>query len=579
MAGSRILKAAALIAFLSACVFSTVDMGLFVYPSLSRYLLLESWVAVLAVVLLCGMAVRRSGIEISGGQLFIFAWALYIVFHGVAAGCGEVYRTVYLCLTLLSAVVLSLLLKGRCLTRQGMENALLAVGALHIVCIVFQKLGVIASGSAYFGVTGCGENPTVAALYLVGCLPILAGRMAQSGQKAALGFFIAVAAVCIMLLRCRTAYVGAAAVAAVFLCARCRAFATSRKVGRRYLAAGTVSLLLAVSAAGAALYAMKKDSADGRLLIWRLSAGMMAERPQGYGYGLFERNYNLTQAGYFAGGAFESGEKANADFVFMPYNDFIEQGVEGGVAGMAFLAAFYVLMARRAVLSGDRRSAAVFCSFGVMSLFNFVYTSVSPWFLLMCHASFVMAGEDGLKPEKRWVAGLAGAAMLCVTALLSYKSFGLTTAQVRLKKIEDEGRFVDDRRYAEIAGMAGTSEAFWTRRARNSMGRERYSDALRHIAQARAYSSSPELFLMAYRCRMRLGSPEAAVGSLDTLSYMLPRKLTVKYMLMNHYAARGNKEKAVRYAGEILAADVKVWSERAAFITNSARLLKDSYEK
>ena len=246
---------------------------------------------------------------------------------------------------------------------------------------------------------------------------------------------------------------------------------------------------------------------------------------------------------------------------------------------MAFLAAFYVLMARRAVLSGDRRSAAVFCSFGVMSLFNFVYTSVSPWFLLMCHASFVMAGEDGLKPEKRWVAGLAGAAMLCVTALLSYKSFGLTTAQVRLKKIEDEGRFVDDRRYAEIAGMAGTSEAFWTRRARNSMGRERYSDALRHIAQARAYSSSPELFLMAYRCRMRLGSPEAAVGSLDTLSYMLPRKLTVKYMLMNHYAARGNKEKAVRYAGEILAADVKVWSERAAFITNSARLLKDSYEK
>lgn len=576
---SRILKAVAFIAFLSACFFSTADTGLFVYPSLSRYLLLEIGVAVLSVVLLSGMALGSRKLEMSKSGLFIAAWLLYIVVHGLATASFEVYRVVYLCLTLSSAVILSLLLKERWLTRTAMENALLAVGSIHVVFIVFQKLGVIASGSTYFTVTGCGENPTVAALYLVGCLPILADRMLKSGQKAVFGFFIAVAAICIMLLRCRTAYVGAAMAAAVFLYAKCKSFVLSQKARPLHLFVVGVSIMLVLTAAGTGLYAMKKDSADGRLLIWKLSAEMMAERPQGYGYGLFERNYNLRQAGYFANEVSETGEKANADFVFMPYNDFIEQGVEGGVVGMAFLAAFYFVMIRRSALAGDRRSAAVFCSFGVMSLLNFVYTSVSPWFLLMCHAAFIMAGEECLKPERRRAATcFAGATLLCVVALSSYKALELTAAQARLREIESEGRFVDDRLYAEIERHAGTSEAFWTRRARNSVAQERYADALRDISRARAYSSSPELFVMAYRCQMRFGRPGVAVGSLDTLSHMLPRKLTVKYMLMNHYAAAGNMAKALRYADEILAADVKVWSERTSLITNRAKLLKENYE-
>ena len=54
------------------------------------------------------------------------------------------------------------------------------------------------------------------------------------------------------------------------------------------------------------------------MLIWKLSTEMMAGKPSGYGYGLFEKNYNLRQADYFANREYTDTEKRNSDFVNMP---------------------------------------------------------------------------------------------------------------------------------------------------------------------------------------------------------------------------------------------------------------------
>lgn len=88
---------------------------------------------------------------------------------------------------------------------------------------------------------------------------------------------------------------------------------------------------------GIHLYQIKNNSADGRLLIWKLSTKMIAENPfKGYGYGLFERNYNLKQASYFANQTSSNTERRNASFVAMAYNDYLEQTIEGGILGLLF---------------------------------------------------------------------------------------------------------------------------------------------------------------------------------------------------------------------------------------------------
>lgn len=64
---------------------------------------------------------------------------------------------------------------------------------------------------------------------------------------------------------------------------------------------------------------------------------MIAENPfKGYGYGLFERNYNLKQASYFANQTSSNTERRNASFVAMAYNDYLEQTIEGGILGLLF---------------------------------------------------------------------------------------------------------------------------------------------------------------------------------------------------------------------------------------------------
>ena len=49
------------------------------------------------------------------------------------------------------------------------------------------------------------------------------------------------------------------------------------------------------------LYHFKKDSADGRMLIWNVSMNMIADHPiWGHGLNGFEANYMNYQAAYFA---------------------------------------------------------------------------------------------------------------------------------------------------------------------------------------------------------------------------------------------------------------------------------------
>lgn len=575
------LKTIVLLVFLLTSVCATLDTHLFVYPSLSRYLLLEVGAIVLIVVWLFKSFVDKGSMFLTKCQLFVVMWFGYVVFHGFISQTCELYRTVYLCVTLALILALTNLQKRKCISRSSVETILLAVAGLNVVYVILQKVGVLVSGNIYFEVTGCNENPTVTALYLVGCLPIMFGRCKDSTRRLALYVFLSLSVVCIVLLRCRTAYIGLAVEVVVLLSMRLKSVYKCGRVNAFYLCMVGVVFLSLAFVAGYKMYSMKQDSADGRMLIWKLSAEMLVDRPIGHGYGLFEKYYNLKQADYFATRDYSANERKNATFVFMPYNDYLEHGVEGGVVGMLFLFAFYFVMWSKALRMNDHKSMAVFCAFAIMSLFNFVYTSILPWFLIICHASFVVAAEDG-KPICKCSQCLASVAMLVPISFLSVMVLGMATAQLKLGKLEhitQSDGYVGDMRFEALEPAIGTSEAFWTKRATNSINQHHYDDALSCIRMARKYSSLPGLFMMEYKCRVAKVNDDKAVACLDTISFMLPRNLAIKHMLIRYYADKNQIRKALFYADDILATGYKVWSEEAAFLTNQAKRFKEAYEK
>jgi O-antigen ligase len=85
------------------------------------------------------------------------------------------------------------------------------------------------------------------------------------------------------------------------------------------------------------LYRFKKDSADGRILIWNVSANMIADSPLfGHGINGFPANYMNYQASYFCNEG-STNYKNLADDNHFAFNEFVRIFVENGAMGLLFV--------------------------------------------------------------------------------------------------------------------------------------------------------------------------------------------------------------------------------------------------
>ncbi len=94
-------------------------------------------------------------------------------------------------------------------------------------------------------------------------------------------------------------------------------------------------LLLGIS--GYFLYVFKQDSANGRLLIWKVSKGMILENPIfGVGFDRFQTFYMELQANYFEKNILES-EALLASNNKYAFNELIQLIAEQGIVGLLLL--------------------------------------------------------------------------------------------------------------------------------------------------------------------------------------------------------------------------------------------------
>ena len=61
-------------------------------------------------------------------------------------------------------------------------------------------------------------------------------------------------------------------------------------------------ILLSIVSVGYSAYQLKKDSADGRALIWKNTFELIRQNPMGVGLGNYSGSYGHIQAAYFAAG-------------------------------------------------------------------------------------------------------------------------------------------------------------------------------------------------------------------------------------------------------------------------------------
>lgn len=558
--------------FYMTCVFGAIDTNLFVYPSLSRSLLMEGGILLLTLIAIAYAIVRRMNIVIDSLSICILCWITFIVVHGLLSPIMEVYRTLYLCITLFSVLSLAYLRSIKVLTRNNIENGLLLIFVIHIIYILGQYFGVLSSCNPSYPIVGSNENPTVTAIYIVGCLPLIIGRLKEKRHKT---FYLLLLSSCIFsltCLKCRTAYIGLCVeifIGIIFYVRKNRDSILIRNKWIFLLLSLVIIMLVSYK-----LYKFKQDSADSRLLIWKLSAKMIVEKPQGYGYGLYERNYNLRQSDYFRSDVSSDMERRTASFTVVAYNDYLEHGVEGGVIGMLFILIFYVMLIRKSFRKHDMQICCVVGSFCVMSFTNFVNSSIQPWLLLMCYASLLISIPEKTKGVNRY-AFFINILLLILSVIAITKVVLITKGQIVLKSYSEritKRKGVSNNLMKQLRVSVGTSEAYWNLCAYNNVKQGKYAEAMSELWHAHQLTSSPQVFKMLYFvCQHTEKDAEEGIKYLDTLCNIQPSLLYPKLLLMENYKKRGERGMALKCAEDILITPARVNNEKSLKIKSKAQ--------
>ena len=423
-----------------------------------------------------------------------------------------------------------------------LENILLSIAVLHAIVVLYQTIWPSESD---YPITGLAENPTVTAIYLSCCVSILVERI----RTKSLLFFplLMLLLICIIILQCRAAYVG------VFVLLVVKIY---RCYGRKYIARLTGVILIIAVLCGYGLFHLKRNSSEGRLLIWKIAAHVIVKNPMGYGYGLFEKQYNLAQANYFDEGGSER-EKMLADHVYMAYNDTIEQTVEGGIIGGVLYFLFFVFMIAWAAKNGDVTALSVITMLFAMSMINFVLTAVSVWSLLMCFSGKVLSIQGRNHCLNHRVL-----AFLCLISMSFFllRYMRVSKAQFLLSRVE-KSKESYIWQVKMLSATIESSERYYIVLSDKYMNARRYDKAIETLTKAKKYTSSPLAYYMLSTCYRKTGNKQKCIENLLLISRMKPHHFWPKMLLMCSYDKFGDTKQALYYAHIILNAPVKVQSE------------------
>jgi tetratricopeptide (TPR) repeat protein len=207
---------------------------------------------------------------------------------------------------------------------------LIAFGVKEAVLGFLQVYGYEPSNHSLYALTGSFYNPGPYSGFLAMCLPLALNEWLE-GKK--IWKHVALVALVLMVVvlpsgMSRSAWL-AAIVASCYVCGmHCRD--RLYRYRKFFWAGGLLLILLGIGA-----YHWKKDSADGRLLMWKVSAQAVMEHPwQGVGWANVAGAYGDAQERYFASGVATDQEEHVAGAPEYVFNEYLQVAMAWGVPAL-----------------------------------------------------------------------------------------------------------------------------------------------------------------------------------------------------------------------------------------------------
>ena len=313
--------------------------------------------------------------------------------------------------------------------------------------------------------------------------------------------------------------------------------------GRDVLAKAMGVLLLLIACGS--LYFLKKDSADGRLLVWRNTAEMIVERPwAGWGSGGWDARYMHYQADYFTRHP-DSAYTMLADNVGYPYNELLYIAADHGLVGLLLtLALLYALYAYRDEAEDALPCKALLTVFLVFSLFSYPL-SVFPLQMLLA------ALLGCMKSRRLFCFHVCTwkfrAAVACLAIGMSAVAFASYTVYRKAKSGKELHRLYPHFRY---------NEELMNRYAQTCVD-EPLETRRKILEDAIALAPTCELYMERGDMWRQQGDTAKAEACYRRAAAMIPHRLTPKFKLFELYRNKDDRRRALLMAVDIVNAPVK----------------------
>jgi O-antigen ligase len=564
-------------AFTAVCLGTLIGVALFVSSRhFVNHEVSPKWFGTIAgvsvVVIAFVFAVRKVYVPSTSLFLLITASCLTVLFRDWSDSGFNVYlltQTVFIILLfMVMQQATTILSAGYLYGLLSLFAAVLAVQGLLQYAGVFHGSG----GGGGFKITGSFDNPAGYASALVCVYPYLLRFIRHTRRRVRhiATVLSAVAVAAAALSESRAATVACIAVTVCYL--------FSRYSGLRIGKPVKIITVCAALAGMTGLYALKKDSADGRLLIWQSTLNMIKDKPfAGHGYGAFNAKYMLYQGAYFD--ARPAGRNsALADNVLHPFNEYLLTLSEHGVAGLGVLVLLGLLIVRRYFRNPDSDkfiallsllSLAVFSCFSYPLEYPFSWIIVFLNMAVICPATKMFSVTKSAYFAKTTVctlaAGLLFAVVLLTGAEMKWNTIARQSLSGKTLRVLPE--------YEKLYSCLHRNGLFLYNHAAELHEVKEYGKSLSVFDLCVKYYNDMDVQMLLADNYKKLGLYAEAERHLKLAASMCPNRFMPLYQLTLLYMETNRNNEALILAQHIVDKEVKIPSSTVNAIKNKMRQL------
>ncbi len=474
---------------------------------------------------------------------------------------------------------------------------LLLCGIGQIGIGVSQVLGFSKSLNSNFSITGTFFNPGPYSAFIAASFALAVGLLSRIDYKSndymkSAQFWVAgtcalLSIIIIPSTMSRSAWISIVAVLLIIACKELIAKMLLERIIQRFRLNTFIGLTLVVAitlSLFAGMYYMKKDSADGRVLIWKNTISLIKENPiTGVGFGHFGVEYGNRQAKYFSSAERNLDEIRVAGVPQFAFNDFLQMTAEQGIPLTLLFIAFIIFVIISLVKS---RSILLY---PLLTLLIFSLTSyplnVLPIAIVFVLITASTTDRSYILINNRKINMVIFSLLMVIGIFVSGRQFINNTDKYKAYKDWSGAQILYNMQYFEEATKdykkkyvhLKDQEKFLFEYGRSLNQIKEFEESNQILLLGTKISGDPMFYNVMGNNYKSLGLFKEAEASYKRAYYGVPNRLYPLYLLAKLYYDTGQHEEFYIYSDKVLNFDPKVISPATREIKSEIRELADKY--